>query len=160
MGRPMAHNLASAGFQVLGWNRTPAKAPPGVAEKRSIEEVARDCQVVATMLADDAAVESAAHVLYERLPRGATHLGMSTISIALARRLAFEHAARGQRYVAAPVFGRPEAAEKKLLWIVTGGETDGLATTSTPRRSAATAAASPTPSSSRRDSRWCSASRT
>jgi 3-hydroxyisobutyrate dehydrogenase-like beta-hydroxyacid dehydrogenase len=127
MGRPMAHNLASAGFQVLGWNRTPGKAPPGVAEKRSIEEVARECQVVGTMLADDATVESAAHVLYEHLPRGATHLGMSTISIALARRLAFEHAARGQRYVAAPVFGRPEAAEKKLLWIVTGGETDGLA---------------------------------
>jgi 3-hydroxyisobutyrate dehydrogenase-like beta-hydroxyacid dehydrogenase len=123
----MAQNLASAGFQVAGWNRTPGKAPPGVAEKRSIEDIARDSQVVATMLADDAAVESAAFVLYEHLPRGATHLGLSTISVALARRLAFEHAARGQRYVAAPVFGRPEAAEKKLLWIVTGGDTAGLA---------------------------------
>jgi 3-hydroxyisobutyrate dehydrogenase-like beta-hydroxyacid dehydrogenase len=127
MGRPMAQNLASAGFQVAGWNRTPGKAPPGVAEKPSIQEIARDCQVVATMLADDGAVESAAHVLYEHLPRGATHLGLSTISVALARRLAFEHAARGQRYVGAPVFGRPEAAEKKLLWIVTGGDTAGLA---------------------------------
>jgi len=126
MGRPMAQNLASAGFAVLGWNRTPGKAPPGVAEKPSIEEVARDCPVVATMLADDAAVETAAHVLFEYLPRGATHLGLSTISVALARRLAFEHAARGQRYVGAPVFGRPEAAEKKLLWIVTGGESAGL----------------------------------
>jgi 3-hydroxyisobutyrate dehydrogenase-like beta-hydroxyacid dehydrogenase len=127
MGRPMAQNLASAGFQVAGWNRTPGKTPQGVAEKPSIQEIARDCQVVATMLADDGAVESAAHVLYEHLPRGATHLGLSTISVALARRLAFEHAARGQRYVGAPVFGRPEAAEKKLLWIVTGGDTAGLA---------------------------------
>src|SRR5256885_1975489 len=127
MGRPMAQNLASAGCRVLGWNRTPGKAPPGVAEKRGIEEVARECQVVVTMLADDAAVESAAHVLYEHLPRGAAHLGLSTVSVALARRLAFEHAARGQRYVAAPVFGRPEAAAKKLLWIVTGGDIAGLA---------------------------------
>jgi 3-hydroxyisobutyrate dehydrogenase-like beta-hydroxyacid dehydrogenase len=126
MGRPMAHNLASAGFPVHGWNRTPGRAPPGVAEKTAIADVARDCQVVATMLADDAAVESTAHVLYEHLPRGATHLGMSTISVALSRRLAFEHSARGQRYVAAPVFGRPEAAEKKLLWIVTGGDVAGL----------------------------------
>jgi 3-hydroxyisobutyrate dehydrogenase-like beta-hydroxyacid dehydrogenase len=122
----MAQNLASAGFPVLGWNRTPGKAPPGVAEKGAIAEVARDCQVVATMLADDAAVEAAAHLLYEHLPRGATHLGMSTISVELSRRLAFEHAARGQRYVAAPVFGRPEAAEKKLLWIVTGGDAADL----------------------------------
>jgi len=115
MGRPMAQNLASAGFQVSGWNRTPGKAPPGIAEKTAVADVARDSQVVATMLADDAAVESAAHALYEHLPRGTTHLGMSTISVALSRRLAFEHAARGQRYVAAPVFGRPEAAEKKQI---------------------------------------------
>src|SRR4051812_41717950 len=118
MGRAMAQNLASAGFRVLGWNRTPGKAPRGVAERQSIAEVARECPVVATMLADDAAVEAAARELCEHLPRGAIHLGMSTISVALARRLEHEHAARGQRYVAAPVFGRPEAAEKKLLWIV------------------------------------------
>jgi 3-hydroxyisobutyrate dehydrogenase-like beta-hydroxyacid dehydrogenase len=127
MGRPMAQNLAAAGFRVAGWNRTAGKAPPSVAEKRSIAEVARECPVVATMLSDDAAVESAAGELYEHLPRGATHLGMSTISVALAKRLVAEHAARGQRYVAAPVFGRPEAAEKKLLFIVTGGETAPLA---------------------------------
>src|SRR5207248_8627689 len=126
MGRPMAQNLVSAGLRVAGWNRTPGKAPPGVSEKQSIAEIARDCPVVATMLADDAAVESAARELFEHLPRGGTHLGMSTISVALARRLEHEHAARGQRYVAAPVFGRPEAAEKKLLWIVTGGDTTGL----------------------------------
>jgi 3-hydroxyisobutyrate dehydrogenase-like beta-hydroxyacid dehydrogenase len=125
MGRPMAQNLASAGFRVAGWNRTAGKLPPGVVEKRSVAEVARDCGVVATMLADDAAVESAARDLYEHLPRGATHLGMSTISVELARRLAEGHAARGQRYVAAPVFGRPEAAEKKQLWIVTGGDASG-----------------------------------
>jgi len=121
----MAQNLASAGFRVAGWNRTAGKVSPGIVEKRSVADVARDCEVVATMLADDAAVDSAARDLYEHLPRGATHLGMSTISVELARRLAEGHAARGQRYVAAPVFGRPEAAEKKQLWIVTGGDASG-----------------------------------
>ncbi|MFL5399155.1 MAG: NAD(P)-dependent oxidoreductase [Myxococcales bacterium] len=126
MGRAMAQNLASAGLRVAGWNRTPGKTPPGVVEKGSVADVARDCGVVATMLADDAAVDSAARDLYEHLPRGATHVGMSTISVELARRLAEGHAAHGQRYVAAPVFGRPEAAEKKQLWIVTGGDASGL----------------------------------
>lgn len=126
MGRPMAQNLASAGLRVAGWNRTAGKTPPGVVEKRSVADVAGDCNVVATMLADDAAVDSAARDLYEHLPRGATHVGMSTISVELAKRLAEGHAARGQRYVAAPVFGRPEAAAKKQLWIVTGGDATGL----------------------------------
>ena len=46
---------------------------------------------------------------------------MSTISPALSRRLAERHRAAGQAYLAAPVFGRPEAAEAKKLWIVVAG---------------------------------------
>ena len=53
--------------------------------------------------------------------RGAIHVSMSTISPALARRLAERHRAAGQAYLAAPVFGRPEAAEAKKLWIVVAG---------------------------------------
>jgi 3-hydroxyisobutyrate dehydrogenase-like beta-hydroxyacid dehydrogenase len=76
------------------------------------------------MLADDAAVE--ALVLgrdgaADGLPRGAVHASMSTISPALSRTLAKEHAARGQQYVAAPVFGRPEAAAAAKLTIVAAG---------------------------------------
>ena len=52
------------------------------------------------------------------------HLGMSTVSPGLSRRLAEAHTARGSAYVAAPVFGRPEAAKNKALWIVAGGEPD------------------------------------
>jgi 3-hydroxyisobutyrate dehydrogenase-like beta-hydroxyacid dehydrogenase len=126
MGRAMAQNLAAAGFPVRVWNRTPGKAPPGTAEKRSVREVAEECRVVVTMLADDAAVESVARELLESLPKDGVHLGMSTISVALSRKLSQEHAARGQRYVAAPVFGRPEAAQARQLWIVPGGKADDL----------------------------------
>jgi 3-hydroxyisobutyrate dehydrogenase-like beta-hydroxyacid dehydrogenase len=55
------------------------------------------------------------------LRRGACHIGLSTISVALSRRLAAAHAGAGQGYVAAPVFGRPEAASARQLWIVVGG---------------------------------------
>ena len=55
------------------------------------------------------------------LPRGAIHISMSTISPALSRRLSERHRASGQTYVAAPVFGRPEAAEAKKLWVVAAG---------------------------------------
>ena len=47
---------------------------------------------------------------------------MSTISVALAERLASAHQAAGQRFVAAPVFGRPEAAAAGKLFIVAAGE--------------------------------------
>jgi 3-hydroxyisobutyrate dehydrogenase-like beta-hydroxyacid dehydrogenase len=77
------------------------------------------------MLADDQAVGTTvlhAGGIVETLPKGAVHLGMSTIGVALSKKLADEHAKRGQHYLAAPVFGRPDAAEAKKLLIVTAGE--------------------------------------
>src|SRR5207244_7328107 len=55
------------------------------------------------------------------LPRGAIHISMRTVSPARSRRLSERHRASGQTYVAAPVFGRPEAAEAKKLWVVAAG---------------------------------------
>jgi 3-hydroxyisobutyrate dehydrogenase-like beta-hydroxyacid dehydrogenase len=57
-----------------------------------------------------------------RLKTGSIHISMSTISVALAEQLASAHQAAGQRFVAAPVFGRPEAASAGKLFIVAGGE--------------------------------------
>src|SRR6478672_13674703 len=76
------------------------------------------------MLADDHALES---VIFEKrsvldsLPSNAIHISMSTISVALSRRLAAAHAERKQHYVSAPVFGRPEAAAAAKLFIVAAG---------------------------------------
>ena len=56
------------------------------------------------------------------IPRGGAHISMSTIGVAFSKMLATEHAARGQVYLAAPVFGRPDAAEAGKLWVVAAGE--------------------------------------
>src|SRR3989442_12577000 len=81
------------------------------------------------MVADDAALEAVLlgdQGALPALPRGAIHVSMSTISPALSRRLAERHHAAGQTHVAAPVFGRPEAAEGKQLWIVAAGPPPAL----------------------------------
>jgi 3-hydroxyisobutyrate dehydrogenase-like beta-hydroxyacid dehydrogenase len=64
------------------------------------------------------------------LSAGAVHVSCSTISVALAARLSAAHAEAGQRFVAAPVFGRPEAAEAAKLFVVAAAEADVLRTIS------------------------------
>jgi 3-hydroxyisobutyrate dehydrogenase-like beta-hydroxyacid dehydrogenase len=133
MGAPMAANLRRAGHELVVYNRTPDRAAPlaaqGARVARSPREAAAGVEVLITMLADDAAVEG---VMFgqdgalEGLARGAVHVSMSTISPDLSRRLLAEHAARDQGYVAAPVFGRPEAAQAAKLWIVAAGRADAL----------------------------------
>jgi 3-hydroxyisobutyrate dehydrogenase-like beta-hydroxyacid dehydrogenase len=75
------------------------------------------------MLADDAAVEAVVfgEGILKSLARGRVHISLSTISVALSDRLTTEHARAGQEYIAAPVFGRPEAAEAAKLAIVAAG---------------------------------------
>jgi 3-hydroxyisobutyrate dehydrogenase-like beta-hydroxyacid dehydrogenase len=129
MGTPMARHLIRAGHDVTVWNRTLAKAEPmrsqGATVGKSPAETAKDADAVITMLADDAAVESAvlsADGASTTLPQGSTHISMSTISVAFSNRLAEEHRRRGQHYVAAPVFGRPDAAEAGKLFVAAAGE--------------------------------------
>ena len=55
------------------------------------------------------------------MPKGAIHVSMSTIGVALSKRLAEVHQNAGQGYIAAPVFGRPEAAAAAKLIVVAGG---------------------------------------
>jgi 3-hydroxyisobutyrate dehydrogenase-like beta-hydroxyacid dehydrogenase len=82
------------------------------------------------MLFDDAAHEQ---VLFgpegaiQAIPPGALHISHSTISVDLCDRLTAEHARRGQLFVAAPVFGRPNVAEEGRLWIVAAGADDAVA---------------------------------
>jgi 3-hydroxyisobutyrate dehydrogenase-like beta-hydroxyacid dehydrogenase len=128
MGIGMAANLLKAGHALTVYNRTPAKAEALVAEGATLaktpSEAARG-DVVITMLADDAAVESVvfgADGVLAKLKSLSIHISMSTISVALAERLASAHQAAGQRFVAAPVFGRPEATAAGKLFIVTAGE--------------------------------------
>ncbi len=98
----------------------------GATLAESPAEAARYADAVVTMLADDGAVEQAAESFRDTLPRGAIHLSTSTISVACCRRLAQQHAARGQMYVAAPVFGRPVVAAAGKLWIVAAGARESI----------------------------------
>lgn len=133
MGAPIARNLLEAGHTLTVYNRTPGRAKElvaqGAREVTSSARAATGADALVTMLADDQAV--VATVLdggvLQALGRGAVHVSMSTISPALARRLAEAHRAAGQAYVAAPVFGRPDAAATKRLWIVAAGPADALA---------------------------------
>lgn len=129
MGAAMARNLLKGGYQLVVWNRSegPARAlhALGAAIAPSPAAAARDAEIAITMLADDAAAEAVTlgeNGLIEGLARGATHVSMSTISVALSERLAEAHAARGQTYAAAPVFGRPDAAAAAKLFIAAAGE--------------------------------------
>jgi 3-hydroxyisobutyrate dehydrogenase-like beta-hydroxyacid dehydrogenase len=125
MGLPMARNLLRDGHQVTVYNRTRARLEPlkhdGALIADSPADAAREAEAVITMLADDHAVEEAAHGFSETLARGAIHISTSTISVACSKSLAEMHAAHDQHYVAAPVFGRPDAAAAAKLWIVAAG---------------------------------------
>jgi 3-hydroxyisobutyrate dehydrogenase-like beta-hydroxyacid dehydrogenase len=130
MGSAMAANLIRAGHEVSLFNRTAGKAEElaalGGKVARDIAEVCRG-EAVITMLANDEAVENALYGgILENLPRGAIHVSSSTISVALSERLAAAHAERGQRFVAAPVFGRPEAAAAGKLFVAAAGAEDAV----------------------------------
>jgi len=128
MGFPMAANLIAAGFRLRVYNRTPAKAAPLAAQGAfvvsSAQQVADGATVVLSMLADDRALEDVCMPqgsFVEKLGIGGIHISLSTIGPATARRLAEHHKKFGVEYVAAPVFGRPEAAAAKRLWVCTSG---------------------------------------
>ncbi len=134
MGAPMAENVAHAGHELAVWNRTRGKAEAlgrlGAAVADSPAAACEGAELVITMLADDHAVRATllgsegAEPAIDRIRRGATHVSMSTISPFLSKELAQEHGRRGQSYVAAPVFGRPDAAAKALLAVVAAGPRD------------------------------------
>jgi 3-hydroxyisobutyrate dehydrogenase-like beta-hydroxyacid dehydrogenase len=128
MGSPMAANLIKARHTLTVYNRTRSRAEAlqseGARAANTPGEVASGAEVAITMLADDHALESVIFgkgSLLDSLPPNAIHVSMSTISVALSRRLAAAHAERKQHYVSAPVFGRPEAAAAAKLFIVAAG---------------------------------------
>jgi 3-hydroxyisobutyrate dehydrogenase-like beta-hydroxyacid dehydrogenase len=128
MGRGMAINLVKAGHRVTVYNRSAEKldavVQEGATPAHSVAE-ACDGDVVITMLADDPAVHDVTfgeQGVLAALHEGATHVSSSTISVDLSKRLGAAHADAGQRYVSAPVFGRPEAAAAAQLFVVAAGE--------------------------------------
>jgi 3-hydroxyisobutyrate dehydrogenase-like beta-hydroxyacid dehydrogenase len=141
MGQAMARNIARAGHQLTVYNRTRGRADElradGARVAVSPYDAALNADVLITMLANDEAVEAVlfgthhtgsqeARGALHGLRPGTVHISMSTISVALSKRLAEVHAAAGQAYIAAPVFGRPDVAAAAKLWVVAAGAADQL----------------------------------
>jgi 3-hydroxyisobutyrate dehydrogenase-like beta-hydroxyacid dehydrogenase len=127
MGAAMAANLLKAGLELTVYNRSPDKARAlstlGARVAASVADACRG-EAVITMLANDEAVQA---VVFDQggvlasTRRGGLHISMSTISVGLSKQLHAAHTAAGQRFIAAPVFGRPEAAAAAQLFIVAAG---------------------------------------
>ena len=133
MGAAMARNLSLAGHEVHVYNRSREKADAlsvdGAIVAETPAEVCRRASAVFTMLPDDVAVSEAVfseHGIAGALEAQAAHISSSTISKAFAERLATEHATRGQDFLSAPVFGRPEAAEAKKLLVIAAGKAESI----------------------------------
>jgi len=134
MGSAMARNLMKAGHALTVYNKTQSRteelAALGATVARTPGLAAAGAEAIITMVADDAAVESVVlgpNAALDSLPAGAVHIAMSTMSVAIARRLTEAHRAKRQHFVSAPVFGRPDAAEAAKLVIAAAGPTDQIA---------------------------------
>src|SRR5271155_5144394 len=132
MGCALVPHLLNAGHFVTVWNRNIVIAEKFAAQGAEVARSAADAvtkgEVVFTLLLNDTALED---VLFgggvlDAMPKGAIHVSVSTISVALAKRPTVEHAKRGLRHVGAPVFGRPNVAAEGKLWVVAGGAKDAL----------------------------------
>jgi len=130
LGTPIAINLKESGHELYVFNRTASRTAPlaskGAIVCENIAALAKECSIVFTIVSDDAALKSiceGADGLIKHLAAGSIHISMSTILPQTAADLASLHEINGQHYLAAPVFGRPEAAAaKKLNYVISGAE--------------------------------------
>ncbi|MBO9566893.1 MAG: NAD(P)-dependent oxidoreductase [Niastella sp.] len=128
LGTPIAINLLESGHQLYVHNRTITKAKPleakGATVCDTVAALAKECDIVFTMVADDAALKditTGPQGLLQHLKPGSLHISMSTILAQTAGELAALHQEKGQHYLSSPVFGRPEAAAaRKLNFVVSG----------------------------------------
>jgi 3-hydroxyisobutyrate dehydrogenase-like beta-hydroxyacid dehydrogenase len=132
MGQAIAGNVLRAGHRVRVWNRTAKSAEPlvraGAELAREPAGVLEQADVLMTMLADDDAERAVllGQGVLEQAPPKLVHVNLATISASFARELAAAHSARGIAYVAAPVFGRPEVAQKAKLNVVVAGAAEAV----------------------------------
>jgi 2-hydroxy-3-oxopropionate reductase len=133
MGRYMAANLVAAGHDVLVWNRGPepqrALVELGAEGASGPDGLAREADVVITMLSDDAALRAVLQgergVLAHARPRTLV-IDMSTVSPALSKELAVSAARREVRMLDAPVSGGDVGAREGTLSIMVGGEAEDV----------------------------------
>jgi 3-hydroxyisobutyrate dehydrogenase-like beta-hydroxyacid dehydrogenase len=133
MGRPMGTNLLKAGYSLTIWNRTASRAEELVAAGAKLAqsplEVASSSDFLLTMLSDPPALEGVLwgsdgknNGAFQGLKRGSIYMDCSTVSPALARKIAAACAERGARFLDAPVTGGDWGAKKGELVFMVGGD--------------------------------------
>lgn len=127
LGAPTAQNLLDIGHELVVFNRTTSKTLPlvqqGAVAAASIEELAKECNIVCSLISDDTALFTISEDLLKHLQQGSVHISISTVLPQTASELAELHTKNGLQYLAAPVFGRPEAAKaRKLNFVISGPE--------------------------------------
>ncbi|MES2365896.1 MAG: NAD(P)-dependent oxidoreductase [Pseudomonadota bacterium] len=133
MGAGMASRLCQAGYELTVYNRSRERSQPLIAAgARAAQNIAEVCDadVVFTMLANDAALSDVTlgpSGILAHLKPGAIHVSCSTVSVALSAQLANAHSEKQQGFIAAPVFGRPDAAAAGKLFMVAAGKPELIA---------------------------------
>jgi len=130
LGTPIAMNILESGHTLHVYNRTVSKAKPladkGAIVSQSVSALAKECDIVFTIVSDDAAlkeISGGANGLVKNMKPGSIHVSMSTILPRTAEEISILHNEQKQHYLASPVFGRPEAASaKKLNFAISGPE--------------------------------------
>ncbi len=134
MGGPMAANLVTAGFDVIGHNRSPEPVQRlverGGRGAGSLAEAVRDADVVVTMVPDSPDVEAVTigeDGFYGLVKPGTLHVDMSSIRPDVAKRVAEAGRERGVRVLDAPVSGGEQGAIDGTLSIMVGGSPEDFA---------------------------------
>ncbi len=135
MGSAIARTAANRGLQVVGWDRTPARAAAlasaGVRAAKTAAEAAAQADVVVTMVADADAVMNVmeAQGAFAAMRSGASWVQMSTIGVEGTERALRLAATRGDiTFIDAPVSGSRAVAEQKELLILASGDRDRAGT--------------------------------
>lgn len=133
IGKSLLRKLAPQGHSITVYNRTAEKAAPLVEAGARLAKTpaqAAGGEVVLSIVADDAAVTALTlsdDGILSGLKDGAVHVGMSTVTVDMADRLAAAHEAAGKHYVSAPVMGRPQAAAAGEIFIAAAGRAVDIA---------------------------------
>lgn len=129
MGYPMAKNLEKAGFPLLVYNRTAAKASDFAAQSTVAPDIAtlvKSTAVVFTMLTNDDAVAAVYETILKEDLAGKLFVDMSTISQMRSQNLAIAVREKGGAFVDAPVAGSTAPAKEGTLIIMAGGNADDI----------------------------------
>ncbi len=125
MGGPMAANLAKAGYQVVGFDTQNVEID-GVENASTAAEVAKDADVVITMLPNGAILRAVADQVIPEMKQGAVMLDCSTVDVESARDVAAQANAAGLSSLDAPVSGGVGGASGGTLTFMVGGDQKGF----------------------------------